>query len=172
METLRGFVSDEIYEFLSSTTMDSDPLASNLDDPSNSHASIDVLDAHIDALLLASSQQFEEAIEPETKRQRLDFSLKIARKKNSFLLYLRQRKKLQKPSSELFQPSSELFQPRHLQTMVYGENGETTDLLCTAITYSYIIFYHIFISIEIMYKLVMHISMFSHYDNTISIENT
>ena len=70
--------------------MDSDPAASNLDDPSNSHASIDVLDAHIDALLMASSQQFEEAIEPETKRKRLDFSLKTARKKKRiFLLYLR-----------------------------------------------------------------------------------
>ena len=32
--------------------MDSDP-TSNIDDPDSSHASIDLLDAHIDALLMA-----------------------------------------------------------------------------------------------------------------------
>ena len=84
LETLHGFASDKIYEFLSSTSMDSDLLASSLDDPSTSHASIDVLDAHIDALLLACSQQFEQMIEPETKHQRLDCSLKTARKKRIF----------------------------------------------------------------------------------------
>ena len=61
LETLCGFVSDEIFAFLSSTNnMDSDP-TSNVYDPSTSHASIDLLDAHLDALILACSQQFEEA---------------------------------------------------------------------------------------------------------------
>ena len=68
LEGLCGFVSDEIFQFLTFTNMDSD-LTSNLDDPSTSHASIDLLDAHVDALLQASSQQFEETLEPNTKRQ-------------------------------------------------------------------------------------------------------
>ena len=61
----RGFVSDEIFAFLSSTNNMDNGLTSNVDDPSTGHASIDFLDAHIDALLLTCSQQFEEAIEPE-----------------------------------------------------------------------------------------------------------
>ena len=83
LEGLRGFVSDEIFQFLTSTDMDSDP-TSNLDDPSTSHASIDLLDAHVDALLRASSQQFEETLEPDTKRPRLDTSLQTATKKRIF----------------------------------------------------------------------------------------
>ena len=81
LETLRSFVSDEIFDFLSSTNMDSDPPTCSLDDPTTSHASIDLLDAHVDALLLAGSQRFEESLEPETKRQRLDVSSKTATKK-------------------------------------------------------------------------------------------
>ena len=129
LEGLRRFVSDKIFQFLTSTSMDSDP-TSNLDDPSTSHASIDLLDAQVDALLRASSQQFEETLEPNTKCQRLDTSLQTATKK-WISLYPRQRKKLQKPSLEL-------FQLRHLQTIAIalecGENGETTDLLCMATT--------------------------------------
>ena len=56
--------------------MDSDPPTCNLDDPTTSHASIsnDLLDAHVDAWLLASRQWFEESLEPETKHLRLDIS--------------------------------------------------------------------------------------------------
>ncbi len=57
---------------------------SNLDDPSSSHASIDLLDAHINTLLQTSSQQFEEILEPDTKRRRLDTSLQTATKKCIF----------------------------------------------------------------------------------------
>ena len=83
IEGLCGFVSDEIVQFLTSTNMDSDP-TSNLDDPSTSHTSIDLVDAHVDALLRAFSQQFEETLEPDTKRQRLDTSLQMATKKLIF----------------------------------------------------------------------------------------
>ena len=81
LETLRGFVSDEIFEFLSSTNMDSDPMTSTLDDPSTSH---DLLDAHIDALL--QSQQFEVATESKTKRLKLDTGSKMPTKKRVFAL--------------------------------------------------------------------------------------
>ena len=82
LETLCGFVSDEIFAFLSSTDNMDDGLTSNVDDPSTCHASMD--DVHIDALLLACSQQFEEAIEPETKHQKFDTNLKTATKKRIF----------------------------------------------------------------------------------------
>ena len=77
LETLRGFVSDEIFVFLSSiNNVDNGPI-SNVDDPSTGHTSMD-------ALLLVCSQQFEEAIEPKTKRQKFDTSLKTATKKHIF----------------------------------------------------------------------------------------
>ena len=94
LETLRGFVSDMIFAFLSSTDNMDDGLTPNVDDPSTGHASTD--DVHMDALLLACSQQLEEAIEPETKRQKFDTYLKTA-SKSAFSVYLRPRKKLQKP---------------------------------------------------------------------------
>ena len=84
LEKLYGFVSHEIFQFLTSTdNMDSE-LTSDTDGPSTSHASIDLLDAHIDALLWASSQLFEEMLEPDTKHQRLDTSLQTATKKRIF----------------------------------------------------------------------------------------
>ena len=52
-ETLRGLVSDDFPVF-NSNNMDSDP-TSNVDDPRTSHASIDLLDAH---MLLAGISQY------------------------------------------------------------------------------------------------------------------
>ena len=52
---LEAFVSNETFDFLYLTwyyIVDCDP-TSNVDDPYSSHASTDLLDAHIDPLLLS-----------------------------------------------------------------------------------------------------------------------
>ena len=81
LESIRGFVSPEIYNFCSGD-MNSD-LITNVDDPTDNFddpctsSSLNALDAHVDALLLARRQQFEELpTEPEPKRLKVDSTKK------------------------------------------------------------------------------------------------
>ena len=78
LDTIRGFVSDDIYDFCCEG-MDSDLATINVDDPCSS-STLDALDAHADTLPQARLQQLEEQpAEHESKRQKLAQSGKVKR---------------------------------------------------------------------------------------------